>query len=80
MKMAGMAAGMKRYNWRYILSALAIGAVLSTTASFVISIAWLTPILLLIISLSTWLICLQEREVGVKLKSQLSFTPTTNLA
>ena len=36
--------GMKQANWRYILPILAIGAVLSTTVSFVVSIAWLTPI------------------------------------
>ena len=37
--------GMQRIHWPYTLTVLTIGTVLSTAASFMISIAWLTPIL-----------------------------------
>lgn len=37
--------GMTMTNWCLILLVLIIGVVLSTTASFVIVVAWLTPIL-----------------------------------
>lgn len=58
-------------NWRSILLTLSIGAVLSTTISFVISINWLMPILGSAVAYPVFLHLIRHRQYGSAAVSML---------
>ena len=72
--------GMKQNQWRYALAILAVGAVLSTVVSFVVSIPWLTPILGVAVAYPIFIDLVYHEQYGKAAIAMLSWAVVQSLA